>query len=91
MTRRVVKKIAQLEAFSWAALIVTMMLKYGLNMPGPNKVVGMIHGVLFILFIICAFLFASQRRMAGSHYLIIVVAGFLPFATLWYESKFLKE
>ena len=36
------------EGFSWIALLFTMYLKYGQQMPEPNQWVGMIHGVLFI-------------------------------------------
>ena len=78
------------ECYSWLALLVTMYLKYGLNMPEPNKWVGMIHGVLFIgyCFYIAYFLF--EEKWSFKKCLILFITAFLPFGTFWAERKYLR-
>ena len=43
--------IAFIEGFSFLILGFTMILKYQYAMPHPNYIVGMMHGVLFILYV----------------------------------------
>ena len=53
--------VAFVEGCSYLLLGITMVLKYRFSMPRPNYVVGMAHGVLFVLLVLqVAFLiFAS--------------------------------
>ena len=44
--------IAFLEGISFLTLGLTMILKYQFAMPQSNYIVGMLHGLLFILYII---------------------------------------
>ncbi|WP_246070000.1 DUF3817 domain-containing protein [Mangrovivirga cuniculi] len=46
--------IAILEGISYLLFAITMPLKYILDIPQPNYVVGMAHGVLFIAYILFA-------------------------------------
>ena len=50
--------LAILEGISYLLLGLTMPLKYWYNMGMPNKIVGMIHGVLFIAFCLWVIRFA---------------------------------
>jgi len=42
--------LAIVEGISYLLLIPTVILKYGFDMGLPNKIVGGIHGILFILY-----------------------------------------
>ena len=42
--------LAILEGISYLLLIPTVILKYGFDIGLPNKIVGSIHGLLFILY-----------------------------------------
>ena len=56
---------ALLEALSWAGLLVGMYCKYGaMNNPIGVKVMGPVHGVLFVMYVMphCA----SRARHAGA-------------------------
>lgn len=82
---------AVLEGFSWIALLITMALKYGFDMPKPNRPVGMIHGFLFIAFVIMVILVAMDRKwnfklIAGS-----IIASFLPFGTFVADAKWYSK
>ena len=45
-TLKAFRWIAILEGISFIAFFITMPLKYFIEMPTPNKYVGMTHGVL---------------------------------------------
>ena len=42
--------LAILEGISYLLLIPTIILKYGFEMGLPNKIVGSLHGLLFVLY-----------------------------------------
>ena len=44
--------VAFVEGCSYLLLGITMVLKYRFSMPRPNYVVGMAHGVLFVLCVV---------------------------------------
>lgn len=83
--------ISFLEGMSYVILLfIAMPLKYFANAPIAVKVVGMGHGVLFILFLI--FLFESMRKhnwnvnFSGK----LFIASLLPFGTFFMDKR-LKE
>lgn len=80
--------ISFLEGVSFVILLfIAMPLKYFADFPLAVKVVGMGHGILFILFMI--FLFESMRKhdwnMNFSGQLFI--ASLLPFGTFFMDKK----
>lgn len=79
-----------LEGISWIALITTMILKYGVDMPEPNKATGMIHGVFFIYYVILTFVTQTNREWSFSKVTWkLLVAAFLPFGTFYTDQKIL--
>lgn len=78
------------EGFSWLGLIVTMYLKYGLEMPEPNKWLGYIHGLLFIIYCLYIAYFLLKENWSFKTCLILFATAFLPFGTFWAERKFLR-
>ena len=82
--------LAILEGISYLLLALTMPLKYWYNMPLPNKVVGMIHGVLFIAFCVWVVLVARQRKWSLWKTLICLASSLFPFATFVVDYTILK-
>ena len=82
--------VAILEGFSWIALLVTMILKYKFEIIWPNKIVGMIHGIFFLLFCVYIFLFLIKEKWPIRTGLVLFIAAFLPFGTFWAAKKYLK-
>ena len=78
------------EGFSWIGLLLTMYLKYGMQMPEPNKWVGMIHGVLFIAYCMYIAYFYFEEKWALNKCLVLFATAFLPFGTFWAEKKYLR-
>lgn len=82
---------ALLEALSWFGLLGTMYLKYMMEMPEPNKVVGMAHGVLFLAYVLLAFQVSEQQEWRAKELLIALIASLLPGATIYVERAMLKR
>jgi integral membrane protein len=82
--------IAILEGFSWIGLLITMILKYQFNLNWPNKIVGMIHGIFFLIFCSYILLFFVKEKWAIRICLELFIAAFLPFGTFWAAKKYLK-
>jgi integral membrane protein len=81
---------AILEGISYLALFaVTMPLKYWADIPMPNKYVGYAHGVLFIGYIILAFIFWRMKKWGCKKGFILLLASLLPFATFYVDKKYL--
>lgn len=74
------RRVAQIEAISFLVLLfIAMPLKYLANQPAAVKVVGWIHGVLFVLF---GFALLRAWLVAKPPFLQVVwifVAGLIPF------------
>lgn len=83
--------IAVLEGISYLALFgITMPLKYWADIPGPNKWVGYIHGMLFITYIVLAFAVCFQQKWGVKKFALLALASLLPFATFYIEENYLK-
>lgn len=67
-----------------------MPLKYWAGIGEPNKVVGMAHGILFILFVVLAAVVCWERKWSIKRFLILFVASLLPFGTFYADKKYLK-
>lgn len=84
--------VAILEGISYLLLFgLTMPLKYWADMGMPNKVVGLVHGILFILFVFLAAFFCFKRKWSIGRFGILVVASLLPFGTFYADSKYLRH
>lgn len=54
------------------------------------KPIGMAHGILFILYIVLAFLLNEDKKWNFKDLSIIILASFLPFGTFYIDAKYLK-
>lgn len=68
-----------------------MPLKYWAGIGEPNKIVGMAHGILFILFVVLAGIVCWERKWSIKRFLILFTASLLPFGTFYADKKYLKE
>jgi integral membrane protein len=83
--------ISFIEGLSYLVLLfIAMPIKYIGENPYPVKIIGMAHGVLFILFMI--FLFESLRKYNWEHKfsLRLFIYSLLPFGSFAIEKK-IKE
>ncbi|MET1260442.1 DUF3817 domain-containing protein [Flagellimonas sp. DF-77] len=86
------RAVAILEGITYVLIIgLTMPLKYWADIGQPNKVIGMAHGVLFILFILLSALFSWQNRWGLKRFLVLFLASILPFGTFYADKKYLRN
>ena len=78
--------ISIVEGISFIVLLaIAMPMKYAWGMPMAVTVVGMVHGILFLLFCVAlvnAYLVARWKLKPP---LLIFLASLIPFAPLWVE------
>lgn len=83
--------LAILEGISYLLFAITMPLKYVLEIPQPNFIVGMLHGWLFILYI----LFCVQNiyicRWKPLTSFLALAASLIPFGTFVADAKIFKK
>lgn len=70
---------------------VTMPLKYGLNIHEPNLVVGMAHGILFILYVLAVLQIAIGQRWSFKETGLSLLASIIPFGTFIADSYIFKK
>jgi integral membrane protein len=82
--------VANLEALSWAGLLIGMLFKYVLAPQGEwgntlVSVFGTIHGVLVIVYVALAGAIALRLRWRVATAALALVATIPPFATLTFD------
>lgn len=82
--------VALLEGISFLSFMITMPLKRVYDIPEPNFVVGIAHGILFMLYVALVFWVNSDvkwnfKQQAGAY-----IASLLPFGTFIADAKLFK-
>jgi integral membrane protein len=84
--------VALLEGVSYILLMtIGLYFKYQLNDATYVKLLGMPHGVLFILYILIAFFLRKQEQWNFINFAIILFASLIPFGTFYVDRKFLLK
>lgn len=88
---RTFRYIGYLEALSFLALLgIAMPLKYLAGMPLAVRIVGSVHGLLFILYLVAAFSYGDKRGWQGKDYFWAFFAAVIPFGPFLFEKRILK-
>lgn len=82
--------IAFAEGCSFLALGFTMILKYQYQMPLPNYVVGLLHGLLFILYVLLVIQVAWIKHWPLSKVFWAFIASLIPFGTFYADKKLFR-
>jgi len=85
------KWVAFLEGTSFLLLLfICMPLKYGLGLMLPNKIMGMAHGVLTVLYVFTLIDFSINYRVSFLRVVQFFIASLLPFGTFYAEKKWIR-
>lgn len=83
---------AFLEGISFILILaVSMPLKYYYGMPEPNQIIGMAHGLLFVLYCFQALALTIQNSWPFKVLFILFIASILPFGTFYFVPRVLRE
>jgi len=72
-------------------LFVAMPLKYYAEIPEAVKIIGPIHGVLFLTFLVLLFSHTSKRELSIFKTFLGFIASFIPFGTFIFKAKILSR
>lgn len=87
---RLLRVVAWIEGITYLSLGITMPLKYMMDMAEPNYIVGMFHGIFFILYIGLVGLVSFRDKWDRKTTIMAFVASLIPFGTFWAEKKFFR-
>ncbi len=73
-----------------ALLFIGLPFKYLIGMPILVKIIGPIHGALFMIFIFALLVYFFKNLINAKLVVIGVIASFIPFGTFIYKVKLLR-
>ncbi|MGO1465687.1 MAG: DUF3817 domain-containing protein [Candidatus Corynebacterium faecigallinarum] len=86
------RTIAFVEAFTWALLILGMILKYPLDSTEALvQIAGPLHGFAFLVFVVVTALVWMNNRWSAGRGVLGLVAAVIPFATIPFEQSVAKK
>ena len=83
--------IAFLEGCSYLLLGLTMILKYKFSMPQPNYIVGLAHGILFVLYIVLLLQVSFIHRWSIIKMFMAFLASLIPFGTFYADKALFRK
>ena len=87
----ILKLIAILEGISYLLFAITVPLKKIYHYHWPNKIVGMTHGILFILYILLVYINSKTQTWSWKTKVLLYIASVIPFGTFIADKKILKN
>lgn len=80
------------EGVSFLVLLgIAMPLKYFAGQPGSVRVVGMAHGILFMLYVWAAIQAALDHKWNWKRTALVLIASLLPAGPFVVDAKLLRE
>ncbi len=83
--------IGFLEGCSFLLFGLTMPMKYMMEIPLPNQIVGILHGILFIAYVMMVFVVAREKKWPAATQFWAYLASLLPFGTFVVDAKIFKH
>ncbi|MFY0629105.1 MAG: DUF3817 domain-containing protein [Flavobacteriaceae bacterium] len=90
--KTVFRVVSFLEGTSYLLLLfVATPIKYLLDDPQYVKILGMPHGLLFVAYIVLAYLIKDEMKWNGKTFGIVLLASIIPFGTFYVDKKYLRD
>ncbi|GAB3512486.1 DUF3817 domain-containing protein [Emticicia fontis] len=84
--------LAFIEGVSFLVLLfITMPLKYAFDNPAPNKTFGLVHGLLFILYVLAVIQIKIEQNWNIRKTLLALLVSVIPFGTFWADKKLFQN
>ena len=89
ITLKTFRVISLLEALSFVILLlVAMPIKYILGNPELVRIVGMAHGILFVLYILGAFVFKNKLNWSNQILGVVILCSIIPLGPFYVDRKY---
>ena len=86
------RKIAFVEGISYLVLLcIAMPLKYIGKINAPVRIVGSLHGFLFVAFVLAAAIVLLKYKKSIWWFAKAMIASFIPFGTFYMNKEWKKE
>jgi integral membrane protein len=89
--KKVFRFIGWMEALSFLALLgIAMPMKYLYEMPTATKIPGMVHGLLFMIYISLASQVAQKDQWSRKQLWTAYFASIFPLGTILFDYKYFR-
>ncbi len=88
---KVLRVIAWMEGVSFLLFGVSMPLKYGFDIPEPNYVIGMVHGILFVIYNLLILKHSKLKNWSIREIIFLCFLSLVPFGTFYGDHKYFKR
>ncbi|WP_088324213.1 DUF3817 domain-containing protein [Polaribacter tangerinus] len=89
--KNIFRIVSFLEGISYLLLLfVAVPIKYFQGNDSYVKMLGMPHGILFMLYIVLAIVIQKQMKWNFKDMVIVLLASILPFGTFYVDKKYLQ-
>jgi integral membrane protein len=79
------------EGLSFLILLgIAMPLKYFFGLPETVRVVGMAHGLLFVLYVLLVIQVKIEYNWSFRKMVLALMASVVPFGTFWADAKLFR-
>ena len=86
------RMVAFLVGLSYVLLLfIATPLKYLRDDPSYVKILGMPHGLLFMLYIIFVFMLKTEQDIIRENFKKVLLASIIPFGTFYLDVKYFKK
>jgi integral membrane protein len=90
--KNIFRIVSFLEGVSYLLLLfIATPIKYFSEDPTYVKMLGMPHGILFMIYLVLAFMLKAPEKWSGKTFGIVLVASILPFGTFYVDKKYLQN
>ena len=84
------RTLALIEGISYLTFAVTMPLKYVYEITEPNYFVGMLHGLVFLLYCLWLLVLTLKKKWSWFEGILFFIASLIPFGTFYIDKRYLK-
>ena len=89
--KNIFRIVSLLEGVSYLLLLfIATPIKYIQNNPEYVKLLGMPHGILFMLYVVLAIVIQKQMKWDNKTLGIVLLASIIPFGTFYVDKKYLR-
>ena len=82
--------LALIDGISYLTFAVTMPLKYVYEITEPKYFVGMLHGLVFLLYCLWLLVLTLKKKWSWFEGILFFIASLIPFGTFYIDKKYLK-
>jgi integral membrane protein len=91
MTIQNFRYVAVIEATSWLILLIATILKYGAGGPDLAPILGPIHGLLFVAYVLMALTLRPTAGWDGRTTILILVCAVVPLGGYYADRALIRE